>query len=152
MENALLNADDLRLTGAKLGCGVGGCGSCTVLVSSVSQNGSEELVHRSVTACLCPLYAVEGMHVVTVEGLGSTVKGLHPLQKSLANSHGTQCGFCSPGFIMSMYALLRSKGRGKVTEEEIQDALAGNLWYVLVSIFTVLEWCSTNNKTKQNMN
>lgn len=121
--------DNLRLTGAKLGCGVGGCGSCTVMVSCVDPR-SKEIVHRAVTACICPLYSVEGMHVVTVEGIGSTMKGLHPLQKSLANSHGTQCGYCSPGFIMSIYALLRSKGREKVTEEEIQHALAGNLWYV----------------------
>ena len=104
-------------------------------------HGRKEVVHRAVMACLCPLYAVEGMHVITVEGIGSTAKGLHPLQKSLAHSHGTQCGFCSPGFVMSMYALLRSKGREKVTEEEIQDALAGNLcrctgYRPIVSSFT----------------
>eukprot|EP00889_Picochlorum_renovo_P001997 jgi/Picre1/29027/NNA_004421.t1 len=118
--------DDLRLTGAKLGCGVGGCGSCTVMVSWVHPV-RKEVVHRAINACLCPLYGVEGMHVVTVEGIGSTIKGMHPLQKSLATSHGTQCGFCSPGMVMSMYALLRSKGHEKLTEKEIQDCLAGNL-------------------------
>ena len=57
---------EIGLTGTKLGCGEGGCGACTVMVSNVADDGS--LLHRSVNACLCPLYAVEGMHVVTVEG------------------------------------------------------------------------------------
>lgn len=69
---------DLGLTGTKLGCGEGGCGACTVMVSSAETDG--RLHHRAVNACLCPLYAVEGMHVVTVEGLGSTRDGLHPVQ------------------------------------------------------------------------
>lgn len=59
-------AADVGLTGTKLGCGEGGCGACTVMVSSVGDDG--QLLHRSVNACLCPLYAIEGMHVVTVEG------------------------------------------------------------------------------------
>lgn len=70
---------------------------------------SSKVVHRAVNACLCPLYAVEGMHVVTVEGLGTKRGGLHPVQRALAHAHGSQCGFCTPGFVMSMYALLRSK-------------------------------------------
>ena len=57
---------EFGLTGTKLGCGEGGCGACTVMVSNVADDG--QLLHRSVNACLCPLYAVEGMHVVTVEG------------------------------------------------------------------------------------
>jgi len=61
-----------------------------------------------VNACLAPLYSVEGCAVTTVEGLGSTRSGLHPVQSRLAKSHGSQCGFCTPGFVMSMYSLLRS--------------------------------------------
>lgn len=114
------------LTGAKLGCGEGGCGACTVMVSSVEPNGG--LLHRSINACLCPLYAVEGMHVVTVEGLGTVREGLHPVQERLAKAHGSQCGFCTPGFVMSMYSLLRSKNGAPITEEEIEENLAGNLW------------------------
>ena len=64
--------------------------------------------HRAVNACLAPLYSVEGCAVTTVEGLGSTRAGLHPVQSRLAKSHGSQCGFCTPGFVMSMYSLLRS--------------------------------------------
>lgn len=168
-----------------------------------------KVVHRSVNACLCPLYAVEGMHVVTVEGehpcmlpaacttrplpwlpccgtpqgsasaddllsnqfsrkfdcpacldyhltnnylhvstglfdpsqsmphltslkfaisgIGNTRDGLHPVQDRLAKAHGSQCGFCTPGFVMSMYSLLRSSEEPP-TEEDIEDALGGNLW------------------------
>ncbi|KAH7618960.1 putative Xanthine dehydrogenase 1 [Nannochloris sp. 'desiccata'] len=115
----------LGYTGAKLGCGEGGCGACTVMVSSIDSDGS--LLHRSINACLCPLYAVEGQHVVTVEGIGSSRKGLHPVQERLANAHGSQCGFCTPGFVMSMYSLLRSKNGKSISEEEIEENLAGNL-------------------------
>ena len=85
-----------------------------------------EVNHRAVNACLTPLYACEGTHVITVEGLGTKRGGLHPVQKALAHAHGSQCGFCTPGFVMSMYALLRSK-KTKPTELEIEEALGGNL-------------------------
>ncbi|GLC34818.1 hypothetical protein PLESTB_001167600 [Pleodorina starrii] len=111
------------LTGTKLGCGEGGCGACTVMLSQWEDG---HVVHRSANACLCPLYAVEGMQVVTVEGLGNVRDGLHPVQQRLAVMHGSQCGFCTPGFVMSMYALLRSCEEAP-TEEDIEDALGGNL-------------------------
>ncbi|XP_047317867.1 xanthine dehydrogenase 1-like [Impatiens glandulifera] len=116
---------DVGLTGTKLGCGEGGCGACTVMVSQFDQN-IKKCVHYAVNACLAPLYSVEGMHVITVEGVGNRKRGLHPLQESLAQSHGSQCGFCTPGFIMSMYALLRSSETSP-TEEEVEECLAGNL-------------------------
>eukprot|EP00884_Botryococcus_braunii_P020051 jgi/Botrbrau1/672/Bobra.0161s0055.1 len=115
---------ELGLTGTKVGCGEGGCGACTVMVSTVAEEGG--LLHRSVNACLCPLYAVEGAHVVTVEGIGNKREGMHPVQERLSRAHGSQCGFCTPGFVMSMYALLRSKTEPP-SEEEIEENLAGNL-------------------------
>lgn len=66
--------------------------------------------------------------MVTVEGIGSSRTGLHPVQERLAKSHGSQCGFCTPGFVMSMYSLLRSKNGEAINEEEIEENLAGNLW------------------------
>jgi xanthine dehydrogenase/oxidase len=99
---------ELGLTGTKLGCSEGGCGACTVMVSSI-EGPEGKLTHKAVNACLCPLYAVESCHVVTVEGIGSGRAGLHPVQERLARAHGSQCGFCTPGFVMSMYSLLRSK-------------------------------------------
>ncbi|ONI13795.1 hypothetical protein PRUPE_4G245700 [Prunus persica] len=116
---------DIGLTGTKLGCGEGGCGACTVMVSHYDQE-RKKCLHYAVNACLAPLYSVEGMHVITVEGLGSHKQGLHPIQESLARSHGSQCGFCTPGFIMSMYALLRSSQKPP-SEEQIEECLAGNL-------------------------
>lgn len=67
----------------------------------------------------------------TTTGIGSVRSGLHPVQAVLANSHGSQCGFCTPGFVMSMYSLLRgvaAEGRGAPTEDDIEECLAGNLW------------------------
>ncbi|KAI3838046.1 hypothetical protein MKW98_008997 [Papaver atlanticum] len=116
---------DIGLTGTKLGCGEGGCGACTVMVSYFDQL-SNKTVHSAVNACLTPLYSVEGMHVVPVEGIGNRRQGLHPIQETMARSHGSQCGFCTPGFIMSMYALLRSN-RGFPSEEQIEESLGGNL-------------------------
>ena len=116
------------LTGTKLGCGEGGCGACTVMVSSYDPV-ADRVVHRSANACLLPLYAVESCQVVTVEGIG-TEKRMHPIQEKLALAHGSQCGFCTPGFVMSMYSLYRSRvqdGLGAPTMEEIEDNLAGNL-------------------------
>ena len=95
------------------------------MVSSLEPDGS--LLHRSINACLCPIYAVEGQHVITVEGLGTVRGGLHPVQERLAKAHGSQCGFCTPGFVMSMYSLLRSKNGAPISEEEIEENLAGNL-------------------------
>ncbi|KAM1415457.1 hypothetical protein ACFX2I_007105 [Malus domestica] len=116
---------DIGLTGTKLGCGEGGCGACTVMVSHYDKELKKSF-HYAVNACLAPLYSVEGMHVITVEGLGSHKQGLHPIQESLARSHGSQCGFCTPGFIMSIYALLRSSQKPP-NEEQIEECLAGNL-------------------------
>lgn len=94
--------DILRLTGTKLVCGEGGCGACTVMVSKY-RPALKKIVHLSVNACLMPLCAVHGLAVTTVEGIGSTKTRLHPIQERLAKSHGSQCGFCTPGIVMSMY-------------------------------------------------
>ncbi|XP_015875905.3 xanthine dehydrogenase 1 isoform X1 [Ziziphus jujuba] len=116
---------DIGLTGTKLGCGEGGCGACTVMVSHYDKK-LKKCLHYAVNACLAPLYSVEGMHIISVEGVGSRKHGLHPVQESLARAHGSQCGFCTPGFIMSMYALLRSS-QSPPSEEQIEECLAGNL-------------------------
>ncbi|KAL5766596.1 hypothetical protein ACOSP7_017213 [Xanthoceras sorbifolium] len=116
---------DIGLIGTKLGCGEGGCGACTMMISYYDKR-LKKCVHYAVNACLAPLYSVEGMHVITVEGVGNRKHGLHPIQETLARAHGSQCGFCTPGFIMSMYALLRSN-QTLPTEEQIEESLAGNL-------------------------
>lgn len=85
------------LTGTKLGCAEGGCGACTVMISSFDKNLAK-IQHISANACLTPLCSVNGCHVTTVEGIGSIRNGLHPVQERMAELHGSQCGFCTPGF------------------------------------------------------
>eukprot|EP00057_Strongylocentrotus_purpuratus_P024304 XP_011678778.1 PREDICTED: xanthine dehydrogenase/oxidase [Strongylocentrotus purpuratus] len=114
----------LGLKGTKLGCSEGGCGACTVMVSSYDSN-SNKIRHRAVNACLAPVCSIHGAAVTTVEGIGSTKTKLHPVQERIALAHGTQCGFCTPGMVMSMYTLLRNNPHP--TMEEIQTALGGNL-------------------------
>jgi len=115
---------DVGLTGTKLGCGEGGCGACTVSVSH-RDAVSGKTVHRAVNACIAPVCSVEGMHVTTVEGIGSS-KEMHPVQERLATCHGSQCGFCTPGIVMSMYSLLR-QDKKDLAPVEIEDAFDGNL-------------------------
>lgn len=116
--------EKLRLCGTKLGCGEGGCGACTVMVSKVNRT-TKEIKHISANACLTPVCAVHGMAVTTVEGIGSTKTKLHPVQERIAKAHGSQCGFCTPGIVMSMYALLRSMP--KPTMKDMEVAFQGNL-------------------------
>ncbi|KAJ2783497.1 hypothetical protein GGI15_002555 [Coemansia interrupta] len=111
------------LTGTKLGCGEGGCGACTVMISRYD-TVEQRIVHASVNACLCPLYTVDGKHVITVEGLG-TAKNPHAVQQRIALLHGSQCGFCTPGFVMSLYTLLRNNPNP--TEHEVEECFDGNL-------------------------
>ncbi len=105
--------DDLGLTGTKEGCGLGDCGACTVLVDG-----------RAVTSCIIMAIEVEGSEIITVEGL-SRNGDLHPLQKSFVKHGALQCGFCTPGMLMSSIALLERNP--DPSREEIIDALGGNL-------------------------
>jgi xanthine dehydrogenase/oxidase len=97
-----------NLKGTKLGCGEGGCGACTVVLQVPdTRNGKRRVKHLAVNACLFPLVGVDGKHVVTVEGIGNVEKP-HPLQERIAKLHGSQCGFCTPGIVMSLYAMIRN--------------------------------------------
>jgi aerobic carbon-monoxide dehydrogenase small subunit len=106
--------EELDLTGAKQGCGEGECGACTVLVDGAPVN-----------SCLYPIMEVEGKEVLTIEGLVGRSNELHPIQQAFLEKAGVQCGFCTPGMIMSAKALLDSNPHP--TEEEIRHALAGNM-------------------------
>lgn len=112
------------LTGTKLGCGEGGCGACTVTVSSFDSHVGK-VVHKAVNACIAPVCAMDGCNVLTVEGIGQTYNTMHPVQKRLADCHGSQCGYCTPGFVMSMYSLLRNKA--EPSKHDVEHALDGNL-------------------------
>jgi xanthine dehydrogenase/oxidase len=113
----------IGLTGTKLGCGEGGCGACTIVVSQYNPT-TKQIYHASINACLAPLVSLDGKHVITVEGIGNTKKP-HPAQERLAKGNGSQCGFCTPGIVMSLYALLRNTE--DPTKEAIEEAFDGNL-------------------------
>lgn len=114
----------IGLTGTKLGCAEGGCGACTVVVSQLNPT-TGKIYHASVNACLAPLVSVDGKHVITVEGIGNS-KTPHPVQQRIAVASGSQCGFCTPGIVMSLYALLRNNGPD-ASETEVEEAFDGNL-------------------------
>jgi carbon-monoxide dehydrogenase small subunit len=105
--------EDLGLTGTHLGCEHGVCGACTVLV-----NG------EAVRSCLMFAVQAKGQEVTTIEGLATGGK-LHPVQEAFWQCHGMQCGFCTPGFVMSVYGFLKENLEPK--EEEIRPALSGNI-------------------------
>jgi aerobic-type carbon monoxide dehydrogenase small subunit (CoxS/CutS family) len=104
---------DLGLTGMKYGCGAGLCGACTVLVDE-----------KAVRSCALPVKQVQGKDVTTIEGLGRNGK-LHPLQKAFMENDALQCGFCTPGMILSAYSLLRANPRPSYSE--IVEGMEGNL-------------------------
>lgn len=109
------------LKGTKLGCGEGGCGACTVVLSlpKVSPR-TKKVEYLAVNACLFPLVGVDGKHLITVEGLG-TVDNPHPLQERIAKLHGSQCGFCTPGIVMSLYALVRNAYNPETQEFHLSE-------------------------------
>ena len=111
-----------RLTGTKEGCAEGDCGACTVAVGELRDGA---VVYRPVNACIHFLPMVHGKSVVTVEALGGPDGELHPAQQAIVDHHGSQCGFCTPGFVMSLYTLTGTQATGE--RQEIIDALAGNL-------------------------
>jgi len=104
---------ELRLTGTKKGCGTGDCGSCTVIMDG-----------KPVNSCLVLAVQANGRKITTIEGLESE-EGLHPLQKAFTEKGAIQCGFCSPGMILSTKSLLDKNPQP--TEKEIRRAISGNL-------------------------
>ena len=111
------------LVGSKEGCAEGDCGACSVAIAELSADGKP--VYRAINSCLIPLPALAGRKVVTVEGLSSERGELHPVQRALIERHGSQCGYCTPGFVMSLFeAYHRDDLRA---EWQIDDQLCGNL-------------------------
>ncbi|WP_196257982.1 xanthine dehydrogenase small subunit [Pelagibacterium limicola] len=110
------------LRGTKEGCAEGDCGACTVLVGRLDGDG---LVYEAVNACIRFVGSLDGTHVVTVEHLAGKDGRLHPVQQAMVDFHGSQCGFCTPGFVMSLYGLWLTNPNPSVPE--IERALQGNL-------------------------
>ena len=118
IEPRMLLADFIRhelgLTGTHVGCEHGVCGACTILLEG-----------EPVRSCIMLAVQVNGLHITTVEGLAASEKDLHPIQKGFWEAHGLQCGFCTPGFLMTLVPFL--KENPDPTEAQIREAISGNL-------------------------
>ena len=118
--------EDLGRKGSKEGCAEGDCGACTVVVAELKQNGSgDEVSLRAINSCIQFLPTLDGKELITVESLSAPGEKLHPVQQAMLDNHGSQCGFCTPGFVMSLFALYETDTAP--TRQDIDDALAGNL-------------------------
>jgi xanthine dehydrogenase small subunit len=113
----------LGLVGTKIVCSEGDCGSCTVLVGNVD---GDEMRYRPIDSCIRFMFQLDGTHIVTIEGL-SVDSELTPIQQAMVDCHGSQCGFCTPGFVMAMTGLCKAAGGAVLGEDDWKHGLTGNL-------------------------
>ena len=112
----------LKKTGTKEGCAEGGCGACTIVLGELKNN---EINYKAINSCITFLPTLQGKQLILVEDLISKEGLLHPVQQAMVNYHGSQCGFCTPGFIMSLFSIYKKNSKFKKTE--IKDSISGNL-------------------------
>ena len=118
--------EDLNSTATKEGCNEGDCGACTVVLGEAQ---GSRIQYRAVNSCIRLAHAIHGLALWTAEDLASPDGTLHPVQQALVQNHASQCGFCTPGFAMSLFGLYQNQvGQGvPITREQAQEALSGNL-------------------------
>src|ERR1041384_1636328 len=121
-----LRSPSVGLTGTKKSCAQGGCGACTVVLSRWDYI-KKDVEHLSINSCLRPLCSLDGMEITTTEGTGSCRSELSPVQYRIAKENGSQCGFCTPGFVMNMTAFLATNQDREMGQKEIEDLFDGNL-------------------------
>ena len=113
---------NLKKTGTKEGCAEGGCGACTVVLGELKNN---EINYKAINSCITFLPTLQGKQLILIEDLTSKDGSLHPVQEAMVNCHGSQCGFCTPGFVMALFSMF--KKHSKFNEDVIKDSIAGNL-------------------------
>ena len=123
--------DGLHCTGTKEGCGEGDCGACTVVLG---QERDGRLHYSAINSCIRMAQSIDGMALWTVEDIAPqrpknphALEQLHPVQQAMVQCHGSQCGFCTPGFVMSLFGLYESQAGRPISREQAQEALSGNL-------------------------
>ena len=112
----------LRKTGTKEGCAEGGCGACTIVLGELKKG---RIIYKAINACIAFIPTLAGKQLVLVEKLVSDDGSLHPVQEAMVNYHGSQCGFCTPGFVMSLFAMY--KNYSFFEDNVIKDSISGNL-------------------------
>ena len=112
----------LKKTGTKEGCAEGGCGACTIVLGELENN---KIVYKAINSCISFLPSLEGKQLILVEDLVTEKGKLHVVQDAMIKYHGSQCGFCTPGFVMSLFAMY--KNFNSYNKEKIQDSISGNL-------------------------
>ena len=112
----------LKKTGTKEGCAEGGCGACTIVLGELKKNN---IIYKAINSCIAFVPSLEGKQLITVENLTPKNRSLHPVQNAMVKYHGSQCGFCTPGFVMSLFAMY--KNYSNYGDKLIQDSIAGNL-------------------------
>ena len=112
----------LRKTGTKEGCAEGGCGACTIVLGELKKG---KIIYKAINACIAFIPTLAGKQLVLVEDLVSDDGSLHPVQEAMVNYHGSQCGFCTPGFVMSLFAMYKNYSFYK--DDIIRDSISGNL-------------------------
>jgi len=113
---------ELKKTGTKEGCAEGGCGACTVVVGELKKN---KIIYKAINSCIAFTTSLEGKHLLVVEDLTQKNGSLHPVQSAMINFHGSQCGFCTPGFIMSLFSMYKNKT--SYDKKTIEESISGNL-------------------------